>query len=200
MLEEFRRRKNLELYREKVHEEEAEMGIDNQDTQPRYEADPYLRRKRISGPPAKFFTPAGNEIFEPSQFTLLFMETDSTTLVTKLNRINHRRVLVFVGNGSGVISYGKGKGVDYQTAFQSAYIELKKNLIVIDLDEMATMTAPLKARVNDYRLWLYPRASPNYWGSMQIMHMLIYTGVYHVRFVAKSRKKDRYSMIYAFFM
>ena len=29
--------------------------------------------------------------------------------------------------------------------------------------------------------------------------MLLYTGFYHCRFVIKSRKKDPYSMIYAFF-
>src|SRR5690606_38158176 len=86
-----------------------------------------------------------------------------------------------------------------QTAFQSAYMELKKNLIVIDFDYLNTLAAPIRTRFNDFRLWLYPRASPNFWGSMQLRNMLIYTGIYHCRFVIKSRKNDRYSMIYAYF-
>lgn len=201
MLEEFRRRKKIENFREKMYQKDLELGFENPEKdKPRIEKDPYLRLKKTAGPSSKYFTPFGTETFNPAEFTLLFMETDSVTLVTKLNRVNHRRVLVFIGNGNGVISYGKGKGLDYQAAFASSYRELKKNMIVVDLDEMATMTAPLKSRFNDFRLWLYPRASPNYWGSMQLMHMLIYTGVYHCRFVIKSRKNDRYSMIYAFFM
>lgn len=199
MLEEFRRRKNLENFREKLYDKEKEDGNEMPELQPRFEPDPYLEMKRTAGPPSRYFGPSGDEIFDPTQFTLLFMETDSVTLVTKLNRINHRRVLVFIGNGNGVVSYGKGKGIDYQSAFQNAYIELKKNLICIDLDHLMTLTAPLQTRFNDFRLWLYPRASPNYWGSMQMMHMLIYTGIYHVRFVIKSRKNDKYSMIYAYF-
>lgn len=69
---------------------------------------------------------------------------------------------------------------------------------MIDLDPLLTNTGMLKAKHNDYRLWIYPRGRPNYWGSMQIMHMLIYTGMYHCRFVVKSRKKDNYSLVYAF--
>ena len=200
MLEEFRRRKNLENYREKEFLYDREAGTLDEKTQlPRYEPDKHVYLKRNEGPVSRFFSPTGDEIFDPSKFTLLFMETDSTCLVTKLNRINSRRVLVFIGNGNGVISYAKGKGPDYQAAFQNAFIELKKNMIVIDLDPFVTLGAPLFAKFNDFRLWLHPRKSPNYWGSQQMMYMLIYTGIYHVRFTIKSRKNDRYSMIYAYF-
>jgi ribosomal protein S5 len=199
MLEEFRRRKNLESFREKIYEEERSEGIGTDKDKPRNLNDPYTDIKREAGPPSRFFSPKGDEIYDPSEFTLIFMETDSTTLVTKLNRVNHRRVLVFIGNGNGVISYGKGKGVDYQSAFQNSYIELKKNLIVIDFDHLISLTAPLQTKFNDFRLWLYPRSSPNYWGSMQMYNMLLYTGINHCRFVIKSRKKDLYSMIYAYF-
>lgn len=200
MLEEFRRRKRLESFREKVYDVEREGNVEDPNEMPRYEPDPYISIKRTSGPPSRFFNPGTGEIFDPTEFTLIFFETDSVCLVTKLNRINHRRVLVFIGNGDGVISYGKGKGVDYQAAFQSAYMELKKNMICIDLDPMITLGAPIQSRFHDYRLWLYPRASPNYWGSPKIMHLLIYTGIYHMRFVVKSRKKDNYSLLYAYFM
>jgi ribosomal protein S5 len=65
--------------------------------------------------------PEDDEIFDPSEFTLLFLDSDSTTLVTSLNRVNHRRVLFFVGNGKGVIGYAKGKGIDYESAFENAF-------------------------------------------------------------------------------
>jgi ribosomal protein S5 len=144
--------------------------------------------------------PEEGEIYNPRDFSLVFIDTDSVCLVTKLNRINHRRVLIFIGNGDGVIAYAKGKGLDYQSAFSNAYMQLKQNMIVIDIDSMLTNGAPLISKYNDYRLWIYPRFNPNYWGSMQIQLMLIYTGMYHCRFVTKSRKKNKYALVYAFFM
>jgi ribosomal protein S5 len=48
--------------------------------------------------------------------------------VTALNRVNARRVLLFIGNGNGVLSYAMGKGDDYEAAFETAYKKLKQNL------------------------------------------------------------------------
>ena len=79
-------------------------------------------------------------------------------------------------------------------------IEFKNEILCIDLDPLLTNGSALESRFNDYRLWIYPRANPNYWGSPQIWHMLVYTGMYHCRFVVKSRKKCRYSLVYAYFM
>jgi len=45
---------------------------------------------------------------------MIFLDSDSVTNVTALNRVNHRRVLIFIGNGRGLISFGKGKGEDYE--------------------------------------------------------------------------------------
>lgn len=140
------------------------------------------------------------EAFNPKDFTLLFLFTDSVTCVTKLNRVNHRRVLVFIGNGDGVIAYAKGKGLDYGSAFSNAYMQLKQNLIVIDIDHMLTLGSSLKSKFYDYRLWIYPRSNPNYWGSMQIYHMLMLTGIWHCRFVVKSRKRNPYALVYAYMM
>jgi len=63
----------------------------------------------------------------------MFMDSDSVTNVTALNRTNHRRVLLFIGNGNGLISYGMGKGVDYEQAFEAAYKTLRRNLIILDM-------------------------------------------------------------------
>ena len=55
---------------------------------------------------------------------------DSVTNVTKLNRINHRRVLLFIGNSDGIISYGKGKAMDYENAFDQAFKRLRQRSYV----------------------------------------------------------------------
>jgi ribosomal protein S5 len=84
--------------------------------------------------PERYFTPGRDEIFDPSEFTLIFIDSDSVTNVTALNRVNARRVLLFIGNGNGVISYAMGKGEDYEAAFENCFKKLRKNLICIPLD------------------------------------------------------------------
>ena len=56
---------------------------------------------------------------------MIFMDSDSVTNVTSLNRVNKRRVLIFIGNGRGILSYGKGKAEDYELAFDQAFKKLK---------------------------------------------------------------------------
>jgi ribosomal protein S5 len=75
--------------------------------------------------PERFFTPAKDEIFNPNEFTLIFLDSDSVTNVTALNRVNARRVLLFIGNGNGIISYAMGKGEDYEAAFEIAFKKLR---------------------------------------------------------------------------
>ena len=64
-------------------------------------------------------------MFNPRDFSLIFIDTDSVTNVTRLNRVNHRRVLIFIGNGKGLISFGKGKGEDYEGAFDQAFKKMR---------------------------------------------------------------------------
>lgn len=40
---------------------------------------------------------------------------------------------------------------------------------------------------------------PQYFGNPTIWKMLLHTGLVHCRFVCKSRKREPYSMMYAFF-
>lgn len=54
-----------------------------------------------------------SQLYEKDEFTLLVLDQGVTTLITKLNRINHFRALVFMGNGKGIIGYGQGKGNDF---------------------------------------------------------------------------------------
>lgn len=61
------------------------------------------------------------------------------------------------------------------------------------------MPQVLKARHNDYRITIYPQQSPNYWGHPVVWKLLVHTGFFHCRFWVKSRKRDPYSLIYAYF-
>lgn len=61
-------------------------------------------------------------------FLTLLIDNDVTTLTTKLNRVNHFRYLVFMGNANGVIGYGKGKGNSFEEALDNAMLRCKKIL------------------------------------------------------------------------
>lgn len=144
---------------------------------PRKGLNKFVQLKQEEGSNNKYLRPDKDEYFDPSHFVIMFLDTDSVCLVTKLNRINHRRILLFIGNGDGIIGYAKGKGLDYQQAYENAFMRLKQNLIVIDYDMLVTNGSPLMSKFNDYRLWIYPRSRPNYWGSLQIYYMLLLTGM-----------------------
>ena len=148
--------------------------------------------------PERFFTPGRDECFDPNEFTLMFIDSDSVTNVTSLNRTNQRRILLFIGNGNGIISYAMGKGDDYEVAFEGAYKKLRRNLICIPMSQINTSPVVLTARHNDYKIKIFPQRQPNYWGHPVIWKMLVHTGFFHCRFSVKSRKRDPYSLVYAF--
>lgn len=159
MLEEFRRRKNLSRYFESMKKQQLSDSIAKGEASGIIDMDDEAITKETqykqSGP-ERFFTPAKDEIFNPGEFTLIFIDSDSVTNVTALNRVNARRVLLFIGNGNGVISYAMGKGEDYEAAFETAFKKLRANLICIPLDQMMTVPQVLKARHNDFRITIYP--------------------------------------------
>lgn len=105
MLEELRRRKKMKdfyaLDKAKTREEFAN-NIDmfknpngNVD-----EINDVLKPKewRRQGP-ERYFETKRDEVFDSREFVLIFIDSDSVTNVTSLNRVNHRRVLIFIGNG-----------------------------------------------------------------------------------------------------
>jgi len=81
---------------------------------------------------------------------MIFLDSDSVTNVTRLNRVNHRRVLLFIGDGRGHISYGKGKGEDYEQAFDQAFKKLKANMVCLDWDSNFTVPCHLAGHHNDF--------------------------------------------------
>lgn len=139
-------------------------------------------------------------MFDPNEFTLIFIDSDSVTNVTTLNRVQHRRVLIYIGNGNGLISFGKGKGEDYEGAFDNAFKMLRRNLVCLSVDHKMSVTRRMSGRHNDFKIKMYPQAQPNYWGNPFIWKMLLHAGLSHVRYVCKSRAREPYSMMYAFFI
>ena len=109
---------------------------------------------RTSGP-ERYFEPTEEEIFDPSAFTLIFIDSDSVTNVTSLNRVNKRRVLIFIGNGEGLVSYGKGKSDDYEQAFDQAFKKLRQNLVCIPLSFYNTVPTCLRGHHNDFKIKLW---------------------------------------------
>jgi hypothetical protein len=137
MMEEFRRRRNLQRYFELIKKQkqtEASAHAKKSHIMDLGDEAVTNESQYINSGPERYFTPGKDEIFDPNEFTMIFLESDSVTNVTSLNRVNHRRVLLFIGNGNGVISYGKGKGEDYEQAFDEAFKKLKQNLVCINLD------------------------------------------------------------------
>ena len=203
MLEEFRRRKNMKNYYDLMREKRRR--FDNWDGKSEREVN-YMEFDKegqeswdfkTTGP-ERYLEPKRDEIFKPSDFTLIFIDSDSVTNVTRLNRVNHRRVLIWVGNGKGIISYGKGKGIDYENAFDNAFKSLRENMVCINWDLEHTSPSYLEGRHNDFHIKIIPQPIGHYWGNPVIWKMLMYTGLYHCRFSCKSRKREPYSMIYAY--
>ena len=195
MLEEFRRRKNMKDYWEVKEKHERTM---NKMAPEKLDLMAPKHTYRTIGP-ERYLEKVGDECFDTKMFTLMLMSSDSVTNVTSLNRINHRRVLLFIGNGRGMISYGKGKSDDYEGAMNQAMKKLKANMVCLDWDEVHTSPCMMRGRHNDFYLKIWPQRTPNYWGNPIIWKMLLATGFKHCRYQCKSRERDPYSLIYAFF-
>ena len=87
---------------------------------------------------------------------MIFLASDSVTNVTSLNRTNQRRILIFIGNGRGLISYGKGKAVEYEQAFDDAFKKARQNMILIDIEDVHTSPRLLAGRHNDFKIKIFP--------------------------------------------
>lgn len=142
--------------------------------------------------------PEMNEIFDSNEFNLIFLDSDVNTLVTRLGRIFKRRVLIYMGNEKGLISYGVGKGKTYGEAYDKCFIEMKKNIIAIELDSDHTFPLSCDIKFNDYRMQVLSTLIPSLWGSPVICLMFRYAGCLNIQFITQSRKKKPYSMLFCF--
>ena len=90
MLEEFRRRKNMKVYldaRKKMDSDKYPFAAEEINKEHGKISNRYEDRFKGIGP-ERFFEHQGEEIYDASEFTLLFMDSDSVTNVTRLNRVN----------------------------------------------------------------------------------------------------------------
>lgn len=49
-----------------------------------------------------------------------------------------------MGNGNGLIGYGKGKGNDFEEALDNAVLHCKRSFIAVPLDVFHTVPEPLE--------------------------------------------------------
>ena len=184
------------------------------------EKDQFIRKKNKNNPTYKGFDELKNndnqakaddifktlapdidvgEIYDSRKFTLIFLDADMISNVTTLNRVYHRRCLLFAGNKEGMISYGVGIGLLYEDAYLNAFKELKKNLILIEWDPHNTCPLPIKSKFNDYRFFIKPTITPQWFAGPIPLMMMRFAGLYHQNFTKESRNKHPYAMVFAFF-
>jgi ribosomal protein S5 len=139
------------------------------------------------------------EIYDTTKFHLIYMASSMICKITRLNRIYNRKVLIFCGNKEGMISYGVGKGPLYQDAYENAFTEMKKNLILVEWDPSHTFPKDIYSRYHDFRFHCKSSLTP-YWNAGPInMLMLRYCGFYHQNLWTYSRKKLPYSQVFSLF-
>lgn len=216
MLEEFRQRKQEKTIYINSDEEDAYHDkykknthktankADNVDEEEDVMIDPKRFNKQAMAEDArrtedKLLEERMRSLYDGESFVILLLDRGVTTNVTTLNRVNHFRYLVFMGNANGVIGYGTGKGGNFETALNNAIKDCKKNLIAVPLDHFQTLTTPIETWSNGMRLYLEPRTDMNAWGHPIIAAMLSLAGVSHVAFKINARNKNTYNMVYCMF-
>mmetsp|Transcript_2749 Transcript_2749/g.4704 ORF Transcript_2749/g.4704 Transcript_2749/m.4704 type:complete len:205 (-) Transcript_2749:462-1076(-) len=136
MMEEFRRRKNMEDYHNLMtkYQQKIGKGFKDHDLVPAQSSRAFVEtiNKFKTSNAERHFEPKNDEIFNPHEFHLMVLSSDSVTNVTSLNRVNHRRILIFLGNKNGLISYGKGKALEYEQAFDNAMKKARQNMVCLD--------------------------------------------------------------------
>ena len=112
-------------------------------------------------------------------FNYFLLETKVTSNTTTLRRINSFKALVFGGNASGIVGYGKGTGTDFPTATDNAIKNLYTNLICINLDVLNTVPVSLRAKFIGHELTLFSNNKMNSWGDIVKSHMIQMSGMRH---------------------
>ena len=130
-----------------------------------------------------------------SKFMHIILQRRVTTQVTTLNRINHFNYLIFAGNNDGIIGYGKGKGLDFEGALRKAFIDLKKNLIALDIRPENTFPLEIKTQFCRYFMKVEPISSYSSWGSPIFGQMIQLAGLENVRFNMNKRNQNYHNMV-----
>lgn len=130
---------------------------------------------------------------------MLLLNVRSNTKVTTLNRINSYKTLIFMGNGNGIISYAKGRGLTPVESLERAVYLCKRNLIAIPRDSRCTLPLPIKRRHQDFTLYLKPIPGFNGYGHPTLSMMLTLAGIDHCRFNVAHTEKNIYNVVKVFY-
>lgn len=104
-----------------------------------------------------------------------------------------------MGNGNGIISYAKARGINPSESLDNAMKMLKKNLIAIPRDSRCTLPLHIKKRFQDYTLYLRPKPGFNAHGHPLIAFMLTLAGIDHCGFHVAHTDKNVYNVLKVFY-
>jgi small subunit ribosomal protein S5 len=133
------------------------------------------------------------------EFCIMVLETKMVSNVVSLGRVFGFTSLVYVGNFNGVVSYGRGRGIDSETSLQKAIANAKENLIGIDLDLYNTNPNYMRESFNNVHIHLYPRKETNSWGSFTFLTMLYMAGMNNFMFRLVQDSSKPLNLVYCFF-
>lgn len=140
-----------------------------------------------------------NHIFDPESFYIVFMDASTSTNITSQQRKNTRRVLLYMGNCAGMISYGVGRGNTYKDAFNDAIKTCERNLICIPLDHYYTNPTILRGKYNNIKFQIFPTPAGSVGGFPQYGNLLTLAGLSHFNFRIIGRNATPYPILYAMF-
>ena len=141
----------------------------------------------------------GNRVyFNEENFQTMFLGAGSSTNITKLARVNKRWVLLYMGDTSGIISYGRGTGLNYQDAYERAVMELKRNMICINIDKLMSVVGYVTGRFNSTVVEIY-RTKKAYFGHPHYYNILALAGLRDFQMRLRCRNVNDHAIIYAFF-
>ena len=104
-----------------------------------------------------------------------------------------------MGNGNGLISYGKSRALTPELSMTRAILECQKNIIAIPLDNVCTLPRPINSRFQDYHIYLRPLPNYNSYGHPTFSVMLALTGIEHCGFKTIHTGKNMYTMLHSLF-
>lgn len=129
----------------------------------------------------------------------MLLDVRSNTKVTTLNRINSFKTLIFMGNGNGIISYAKGRGLTPSESLERTIYLCRKNVIAIPRDQRCTVPLPIKTRFQDYDIDIRSIPGFNPHGHPLIAMMLTLAGMDHCAFKVSHTDHNIYNVLKVFF-
>lgn len=138
--------------------------------------------------------------FEPNNFNSVILDAGTTTNITKLARVNKRHVLLYMASTDGIISYGRGVGINYQDALEDAMFRLKRNLICINLDHFLTVPGYLVGEYYNTKVEIFSdKSGKSFWGNPLFYNLLAFAGLSKFQIRVHCRNVNYYSILHCFF-